>query len=315
MNDFIQIFIVMIAGFAVGQLLFFWRPAESSRWRAAALFLALRISVPLSILLAIWNLKQLYWVLAWLPLIGGAVLLAGFVMGLVLARWQGMTPEDRAVYAPSGGYANLGAMGSLTLFVYLGEPGLAILPLYKLFEEVIYFGLFFPFARRYARLQASTPAAWKDPVLVIALSCWLCGMSLNLIGIERPQWMDSANSVLVPLSTFLLMVSVGLVFRFRALLPELPRALPIALLRPIVLPAFGLLLVWLFGLQQAGDGLLAATVLLLASTPTAVLTIIPPALYGLNQGLANACWLMSGLVFLLWLPFAPLLLEWLAGLS
>ncbi|WP_426416207.1 AEC family transporter [Aestuariirhabdus sp. LZHN29] len=310
MSDFTLIFVVMIAGFSLGQLLFGWRPESSAHWRSLAVALALRITVPISILLAMWNLQQLHWALAWLPLIGAAIMLAGFFLGLGLSRPLGMSPADRAVYGPSGGFVNLGALGSLTLFVYLGEPGLALLPLYKLFEELIYFGLLFPYARRHGIGQADTPAAvWKDPVLLSVVGCWLCGMVLNLAGISRPLWMGSVTSILVPASSFLLMISVGLVFRFRALLPELGRALPISLLRVVLLPALGLGMVWLLGLQQVNGGLIAATVLILASMPAAVLTIVPAALFGLNQGLANACWLVSNLAFLAWLPLVPLLLD------
>ncbi|RRJ83818.1 AEC family transporter [Aestuariirhabdus litorea] len=312
MNDFVLIFVVMVAGFTLGQLLFAWRPETSGRLRNLAVALALRITVPLSILLAIWNLKQLHWALVWLPLIGGAIMLAGFQLGLVVGRQLRMSGAELAVYGPGGGFVNLGALGSLTLFVYLGEPGLALLPLYKLFEELIYFGLLFPYARRHGQFPVDTPSrVWRDPVLLAVVGCWLCGMLLNLGGISRPAWMGSITSLLVPLSSFLLMISVGLVFRFRALLPELGRALPLALLRVILLPALGLGLVWLLGLQTFGDGLLAASVLILASMPAAVLTIVPASLYGLNQGLANACWLLSNLVFLCWLPWVPSLLSWI----
>ena len=154
MPDSLFIFTVISTGFLVGQI----TPLFSSRYideiRRTMLFIALRITIPAAILGAIWNLKVHDWNIAVLPIIGAIVILSGFLIGSILCHYLKLNRTQTGVYATAAGYTNIGSIGSFVVFIQLGEQGLALIPLFKLFEEIIYYAVFFPFAAKHAENTA-----------------------------------------------------------------------------------------------------------------------------------------------------------------
>jgi len=306
MNQFVFIFSVICLGFLVGQILGRKLPNRTAGIRQVTVFIALRISIPTSILLAIWQLHELNWQAAALPVIGTLFLLSGFGLGFVLSKMFGMTPIQRAVYAPAAGFTNIGAVGALVVLVFLGESGLALLPLFKLLEEFVYFALFFPYAAKFSPTdKVQRRVWWQDRILQTMMVALIVGLVLNVTHVSRPIWMGSMSGVLVPLGTFSLMISVGLVFRFGSMLKYWREALVMALAKQFILPLLVLGMVFLSGQMTAFDGLLVQVFVLIAMMPMAFIVLLPAALYQLDQDLANACWLVNLIVFLSVLPFMP----------
>ena len=78
MTPLIFISTVIILGFLTGQSLGRLLPERTIQFRTIAVFVAIRISIPLSVLLAVWQLNIESWLIAWLPLVGLLFLLSGF---------------------------------------------------------------------------------------------------------------------------------------------------------------------------------------------------------------------------------------------
>ncbi|MEH6452388.1 MAG: AEC family transporter [Psychromonas sp.] len=312
MTPIIFISMVIILGFLTGQILGRQLPEHSPKIRTFTVFIAMRITIPLSVLLAVWQLDIQSWLLAWLPFFGLIFLISGFLIGWLVSKLFKLSDIQHAVVAPAGSFTNIGAVGALVVFVYLGETGLAMLPLFKLFEEVVYFGFLFPYAERFSTLKKRKKRAWwQDPVLQTMFVILLLGVSLNLTEVVRPDWFKSLTSLLVPLGTFCLMISVGLVFRFKSILQHWRIALTLSLGKQILLPSIVFLLVVATGQAQLYDGLMLQVAVLLAAMPIAFIVILPAAMFKLDQDLANACWVVSSLIFLAMLPFFPTLILWL----
>jgi predicted permease len=309
-NDFIFIFLVICIGFIVGQILGRFWPALTVLVRQVSVSIALRICIPTSILVAIWQLPVLSWNAAALPVVGTLFLLSGFVVGFVLSKLFKLAPIQQAVFAPAAGFTNIGAVGALVVLVYLGESGLALLPLFKLFEEFVYFALFFPYAAKFSPMkQVQHRVWWKDRVLQTMMLALIIGLFLNLSSVTRPQWMGSLSGFLVPLGTFSLMISVGLVFRFGSMLKYWREAAALALAKQFLLPLVVIGLVLLTGQVSAYDGLFLKVSVLIAMMPMAFIVLLPAAMYQLDQDLANACWLVNLILFLMVVPFMPWLLS------
>ena len=290
MTSLTFILTVIIIGFLIGQSLGRLLPECTSQIRTVAVFVAIRISILLSVMLAVWQLNIESWLIAWLPLVGLIFLLSGFFVGWLVSRLFRLPNIQRAVVAPAGGFTNIGAVGALVVFVYLGESGFALLPLFKLFEEVVYFGLFFPYAAHFSPLpQLAKTSWWQDPVLQTILIVLLLGVSLNVSDIVRPDWFKGLTSVLVPIGSFSLMISVGLVFRFKSILQHWQVALTLSISRLLLLPAVVFCFVVLFGQTQLYNGLMLQVAVLLAAMPIAFVSILPASMYQLDQDLANAC--------------------------
>lgn len=314
MSQILFISTIILCGFLTGQVMGRVVPKKIDLIRNIAVFVAMRISIPLSVLLAVWQLNTDNWSLAWLPLIGLVFLLAGFALGWLIAKLLRLPDMQKAVVAPAGSFTNIGAVGALVIFVLLGESGFALLPLFKLFEEVVYFGLLFPYAAKSSPLKHLAKRKWwHDPVLKTMLVSLALGLLLNIYGLVRPLWLENLTSVLVPIGSFSLMISIGLAFRFKSILHHWRVALVLAATRQVVLPLFVFCFVIVIGQAQLYNGLLLQFSVLMAAMPIGFLVILPASLYKLDQDLANACWLTSWLLFLAVLPFLAPLSAWLGN--
>jgi len=312
MNTIIFISLIIVLGFVTGQLLKRQLPRHIDGIRNLTVFIAMRVTIPLSVMLAIWQLDIQSWLFAWLPVIGTTFLLLGFVVGWLVSTVFKLKDIQHAVVAPAGSFTNMGAIGSFVVFVYLGESGFALVPLFKLFEEVIYFAFLFPYASKFSALpNLKKRKIWQDPVLQTMFVALLLGATLNLTEIIRPDWFSAVTSVLIPTGTFSLMISIGLVFRFKAIFQHWRVALTLSLCKQMLLPIIVLGLIMLTGQAHFYEGLMLQVAVVLSAMPIAFLVILPAAIYQLDQDLANACWVFSSLTFLAMLPFFPFLLNWL----
>ena len=316
MNAIIFISLVIVFGFLAGQFLKRQLHQHTVQIRTLTVFIAMRITIPLSVMLAIWQLDIKSWLFAWLPVIGFIFLLSGFLLGWLISKIFKLSDIQHAVVAPAGSFTNMGAIGSFVVFVYLGESGFALVPLFKLFEEVVYFAFLFPYASKFSTLpDLKKRKIWQDPTLQTMFAALLFGATLNLTEVVRPDWFETVTSILIPMGTFSLMISIGLVFRFKAIFQHWKIALTLALCKQILLPFIVLGLVVLTGQVHFYNGLMLQVAVMLSAMPIAFLVILPAALYKLDQDLANSCWVISSLTFLVMLPFFPPLLIWLQSLS
>jgi predicted permease len=303
MQQVIVIVSVIVLGFLTGQFLFRKTQGEIAFIRNWAIFVALRVCIPTSIGLAVWILPSPSVSLLILPVLGALVMLAGFVLGYLLSRAFHMTEPQRAVFAPAGGYINIGAVGALATFLLIGEVGLALLPLFKLFEEIIYYGFFFPYAARKGKqAEPNNRTGLKDPIILTMLSAVTLGFGLNFLGVSRPVFLDSASSILVPIGTFSLMVSVGLIFRLQTALLHWKPAIVLVVMKQLGLPLLVLATFQLLGINDLADGIALKVSVLIAFMPMAFIVILPANLYGLDQKLANACLFFSVSAFIVMLP-------------
>lgn len=300
------IFTIISAGFFAGQISQAVISRHIDETRYVALFIALRIAIPAAVLSAIWNLYIHDWSITLLPIIGAAIILSGFLIGLILCHFLQLNRAQTGVYAPAAGYTNIGAIGSFVVFMQLGEQGLALIPLFKLFEEIIYYALLFPYAARHSATTESDKKGIKcDPVIVITLSAAAVGFILNTLDIPRPQTITKAMDYLVPFGTFCLMYAVGLTFKTKSLQSNFKLAFLISFLKLTILPILAFAMVHALGLDSHSNGLLLKLCVLLSMMPMAFIVIVPAAIYKLDQELANTTWLTSTVLFLLALTIIP----------
>jgi predicted permease len=254
-----------------------------------------------------------------LPFLGIAALAAGLALGFAGSRILRLPPAKAGVYVTCASFTNIGNIGGLVVFVLLGEAAFALIPFYKLFEELWYYSLLFPLARSYgARANpgaaaegagsgrpAGKPRVARDPFLIVALSSVALGLGLNLAGLERPSFYGPLNAFLVPFSSFLLLFAIGMKMRF-AIARE--HRLPAAVLvigKALIVPA---LVSTLARLCLGSGGLAPRVALVLASMPVGFLALVPPSLYRLDQDFAASLWLASNATIALVVPALALIL-------
>jgi hypothetical protein len=271
--------------------------------------IALLVVNPVAILGAVWVVNVDSIKLAALPFVGVFALLAGGVLALAAAKALNLSARRTGSLFSCGSFTNIGSIGALVCFVVLGEEGFALVPIYKIFEELFYYAVGFPIAKYYSgegSVDEGTGRRLKrllrDPFILTALASILSGGLLNASGMGRPAFYGILNTVFVPLGTVMLLTSIGLAMRFRRVRDYLKESVAIALIKFAFVPILATVMAHLIGLGALDGGLPLKVVLILASMPVAFNALIPPSIYDLDLDLANSCWFFTTALLIVVLP-------------
>jgi len=271
---------------------------------------------PVAIVGAIWIVRIKDPGLMALPFVGFLALLTGGLLALGAARILKLEPKKTGALFCCGSFTNIGSIGALVCFIFLGEAGFALVPIYKLFEDVSYYAIGFPIARYYSGAVENDGGALtrlkgllRDPFILTAVSSLIIGASLNLSGLERPAFYGLANAVLVPLATILLLTSIGLALRFSRIGDYLRECVSVSLIKFLMVPLLIFLLARALGFGEMDDALPLKVVIILSSMPVAFNALIPPSIYDLDLDLANSCWFVTTALLILVLPLLLLALR------
>jgi predicted permease len=265
--------------------------------------------MPISFIGALWIVPFNDLRLALVPLLGSCLMLLGGVLGLGAAMILHKRGSQKSVLFCCGCFSNIGSLGGLTSFVFFGETGFAMLALYKIFEEIIYFSIGFPIARflksadNDLHIKNRMTELCKDPFFLVATGSFLFGLCLNLSGVVRPAFYEALNSFFIPIGIFLILVSVGLSIRFSSVRSHLTEGAAISLIKFIILPLIAGIAAYLLGLHKIQDGLPLKIVLIGSSMPVAFNALVAASVYDLDLDLANSCWLITTCALVIVLPW------------
>jgi hypothetical protein len=277
--------------------------------------IALLFINPVAIVGAIWIVNIGSIRLAALPFNGLFAILAGGVFALGAARLLHLDPQKTGSMFSCGSFTNIGSIGALVCFVFLGEKGFALVPIYKLFEELCYYSIGFPIAKYYSssdhteQMGDRIKRLARDPFILVALSSIALGGFLNFAGIKRPEFLRTVVSVFVPLGTVMLLASIGLALRFRRVRDYLKECISVSLIKFALVPISATSLAYMIGFGSIDDGLPLKVVVILSSMPVAFTALIPPSIYDLDLDLANSCWFFTTALLIAVLPLQLLVLS------
>ena len=273
--------------------------------------------MPITFMAAVWivSFENLRVIL--LPVIGLTALLSGGLLGLLIARLQKRSRNQATVLFCCGSFSNLGAIGTLACYWFLGETALGLVVLYRMLEEIYYYAFGYPLARFYSGGAADEHQSLikrlievlKDPFVAAALSAFVIGLALNLTDIPRPSFFETVIALTVPVGTFVLIVSIGLGMRFSSVGDFVSESLLVSLIKFIAVPFIACTMAYLFDLHLIDDGLAFKVVLVLSSMPVAFNALVAASIYDLDLDLANSCWLVTTGALGVILPWLYFLLQ------
>ncbi len=316
MSKFIYSFSIIIFGLSLGyitQILIQRRvlrlPVSIDRLRKSLQFIALLFLNPIAIVGAIWIVNIHTMRLAALPFIGLFALILGGILALGASKVFKLPPQKTGAMYGCGSFTNIGSIGALVCFIFLGEPGFALVPIYKIFEEVSYYSIGFPIAKYYSGAAAADEDRWsrlkglaRDPFIIVAVSSIVLGGLFNISGIHRPALYASVNAIFVPLATIMLLASIGLALKFRRVRDYIKEAISVCAIKFAIVPVIASILAFLIGFGQIDAGLPLKVVIILSSMPVAFNALIPPSIYDLDLDLANSCWFVTTSMLVIVLP-------------
>ena len=261
---------------------------------------------PVVLCLLFWrmNLRSLEpWLL---PFLGMAIASSALVPAFLYLRRAGLSRPQSGSFLTCAFFSNVGYLGAFTAFALFGEAAYGLCMLYLVFFTPCFYTLGFGIASRYgqAKTASGMASAFNDELRLYPFGGMLVGILLNLAGVTRPAPLEWLNHLLIPVDTALYLTAIGSQLEWASPRPWLGPCLAMCAIKFLYAPAIAWALVQLFHLH----GLTRFIVLLEASTPVAVSPLVLPLLFGLDRKLANALWLFTTLVSLLWLPLIlPLL--------
>lgn len=286
--------------------------ARQDRLRHFVQAASIYILLPLAAMLSLWGLPQPEPGLLGLPLLGLAGYIAGGGLALGAARVLELSRVQTGSFFCCGTFTNIGAIGSLICLLYLGENSIALAALYRLLEEVYYFGVAFPVAQWFGHPEGAVSRRFRiSPALYVIVAALLAGICMNLWKIHRPEFCTPLASASLLIATISFLFAIGLTLRFSRLTGYMRPAFAMSLIKFFCVPAIVIPLAALCGYGQDEGALPLRAVAILCSMPVAMTALVPPAMFRLDVDLANACWLVTTAGLILVLPLLMLVLPFL----
>ncbi len=260
----------------------------------------LTVLLPVTVTGSIWIAPLRHVEIISLPLLGAFALMFGGAAAYLISFPLGLSREQRGVYAVSGGFTNLGALGGLISYFLIGETAFALVAFYQLFEKFVYFLAGFPLAKSHSSHHQQGKSAsgflidaLKDPVITINTAALVLGTILNLTGIQRPDFFKYVNQLLIPLSSFILISSIGLAMQFGPMKKYLLPGIVMIFIKSLIVPVVTFIPAYFIGLGNIEEGLVLKVLVILSSMPVGFLSLVPPTIYDMDLDIANTCWFFS----------------------
>ncbi|MEQ9021794.1 MAG: hypothetical protein RLN82_03430 [Pseudomonadales bacterium] len=292
-------------------------PVKISDLRRILQKVALLYLFPIALLGAFWIVSFDDIRVIWLPFVGLVALLSGGFLGFLFSRFLKMEREQTGVMFISGLVTNLGALGSLFSFMFLGEAGFALVALYKMLEELCYYMFGFPVARYFGHGNIDrrvTPAqrligVIKDPFVIMVLTSVGAGLTLNFTGVTRPALIEILIAIFVPIATFLLIFSIGTGLRFSSVKKYIKPCLAISSIKFVFIPIIACSLAYLLNFHEIANGLPFMVVVICSSMPVGFNSLVAASIFNLDLELANSLWLISSGMLVLVIPWLYFVLQ------
>lgn len=246
------------------------------------------------------------------PVLGIFNIILGGTIAILIARNIHLDNKDTGSFFCCGFFSNYTNIGGLICFLFLGEEGYQLVPLYTFFMRFVKYAIGFSVAKYYSMKDKpqnqnafDLKVMLKDPFLLVSLACIIIGLSFNASGLVRPAIYSNIIALFIPVSTILLLISIGFSMKFNQARKYLKESILIASIKFLIVPAVMVSIGFLLGYHQINDGLPVKAILILSSAPVAFHSLILPSQYGLNLDLANSCWIFTTFALI---PLIPILL-------
>lgn len=255
---------------------------------------------PVLSVFSFWDM-QLNLELVWLPVLGVLMSVVPGAIAFRRARRKYKSMLDQGSYILSAMLSNILTLGGLSVYILYGEIGFAYTQLVVLFGNVILFMFCYPLAQYFyqsgkkesgERLSVTTVLFNRNQLPVLGL---FLGIALYYGGIPRPAFVAASFDPLVHIGAWTALIPVGYSMNFDEMKKYWRSTLDLTVIKFIATPLF------IYGLARLviNDTKLLSTIFVLASTPTAINSVIAVKLHNLNIDIAMAGFVLTTAVYLI----------------
>jgi predicted permease len=284
---------------------------DSTRWSGLLSRYFLLFTAPVIILNSLWSVRIGSVRAASLPLLLTALQVLAVPPALLIANRLKAGREEKGAILACSVFSNTGpTLGMFLCFVILGDRGLYLSGLSITLYTPVYYLVGFPLISLFSpgsRMSVGDAflALVKNPVAVVPISAMVIGLLLNLGGVPRP---DLLNLIVTRYMTYVSVAgfsfAIGLGLDFQRSVRYLRHAFSVASIKFVYTPLTALCLLALFGYLRASDLLPARVIVLESAMPTAIMAVIMVKVFGLDEDMANAAWILTTILVI---PLIPLL--------
>jgi hypothetical protein len=252
-----------------------------------------------------------------LPLLGVVITTLALIPAGFFVKIHRFDHQQAGSYIGAAMFSNIGyTLGGFIAFVLYGEVGFGLTVLYCLFFKPYYYTIGFYMAENYSSGRSSgvkdnLKRIFTEGIRLFPLLGLAIGVILNLFGFKRPYYIGTLNDILIPVTTFVYMLAIGLTMNFTAVKKFKLPVLSMSFIKFIWSPVIGILFAYLFNYQNVMEGLPLKIAIIEAFMPTAIASLVLASLFDLDQDLANSCWIFTTLLLIPLLPFILLILYYL----
>ena len=255
---------------------------------------------PLLSILSFWVLP-LTWELMWLPVFGGLLCFIPGLVAYLISKNKYDSPLDTGSYILSAMLSNLGTLGGLCAFILYGETGFAYTQLVVLTQTAVIFLVCYPLAQYYysreqnakqVKISVGTLLWNRNQLPVVGL---IIGLMLYCLDVPRPRILGELFNPLVHLAAWTALIPVGHVTDFSAIKKYYSSTLDLLPIKFIITP----LISYIIAIIVFNDPIMVNTIMILASTPTAINAVITVKIHNLNIHIATAAFVVTTVLFLL----------------
>jgi predicted permease len=145
----------------------------------------------------------------------------------------------------------------------------------------------------------------KNPAALVPIVAMVLGLGLNLGGVSRPALFNLiATRYVTYLSVSGFSFAIGLGLDFQRSIRYFRHAFSVALIKFVYNPLVAVGILALFGYLQAADTLPARVMIVESAMPTAIMAVIMVKIFGLDEDMANAAWILTTILVI---PLIPVL--------
>ncbi len=251
-----------------------------------------------------WRLKFTPEV-ALIPVVGALILFSPYFIGMFITK-NVQHPLERGALVMSCMLGNTSTLGGLICFLLLGISSFAYVQVIGVMQSMVLLLFCFPVAQKFRDMAETKKGlakkhSFKELFLTwnqISLLGMMAGAALSLGGVEQPRALEPVFTALVHIAAWVQLFPVGLLLNFSAARRQLSvNVLKIVPVKFLILPAF----IWAVCALLFNDSTITATLVIQAMCPVGINTIFCCALYGLKTDTAMAAFMLTSILFLVFL--------------
>lgn len=235
----------------------------------------------------------------WLPVLGVLQQIFPGLVGYLLGRGRFDTLAEEGSFVISSLLSNRAMLGTLSVFILLGEQAYAMAQLVVFLEPMVTFAGAFSWASYYRqRIENREQEKFRLKSLInrnmLPLVGMLAGLSLHFSGWERPAFLSAFFPYLVHINAWSLLLTVGYSINLSGIKGRLKPIWALAAIKFAAAPLLTLLI--LIPFWQELD--IVKVLMTLSFVPTAVFAILAAKIYRLDEELTVAVFVVTTLMYL-----------------